>query len=80
MLDNDLKPAINLRAARDDAVVNSTNPTKVQGTTSEFEILRFQILVRMPEFLVGSFGHLVERRAAMNDQLQAKNLTPPALR
>ena len=62
--------------ARDHAVVNSTNPTKVQGATSGFEILRFQILARMPEFLVSSFGDLVERRAAMNDQLQAKNLIP----
>ncbi len=60
--------------ARDHAVVNSTNPTKVQGATSAFEMLRFQILGRMPEFLVGLFNHLVERRASMNDQLQAKNL------
>jgi molecular chaperone DnaK len=60
--------------ARDHAVVNSTSPTKVQGAASAFEMLRFQILGRMPEFLVGLFGHLVERRAAMNDQVQAKNL------
>jgi len=60
--------------ARDHAVVNSTNPTKVQAATSAFEMIRFQILGRMPEFLVGLFEHLVERRASMNDELQAKNL------
>jgi molecular chaperone DnaK len=60
--------------ARDHSVLNSTNPTRVQGAISAFEMLRFQILNRMPEFLSGLFSHLVERRAAMNDQLQAKNL------
>ena len=30
--------------------------------------------MRMPEFLIGSFEHLVENRVSMNDQVQTKQL------
>jgi molecular chaperone DnaK len=30
--------------------------------------------MRMPDFLIGIFEHLMERRASMNDQVQAKQL------
>jgi molecular chaperone DnaK len=60
--------------AREHAVVTSTNVEKVEIATSAFNSLRFAILARTPEFLVGMFEHLLTRRTAMNDQLQAKNL------
>ena len=60
--------------AREHAVVTSTNVEKVEIATSVFNSLRFAILARTPDFLVGMFEHLLTRRTAMNDQLQAKNL------
>jgi molecular chaperone DnaK len=60
--------------AREHAVVTSTSPEKVETATNALNSLRFQILGRTPQFLVGMFEHLVERRTAMNDQIQAKNL------
>lgn len=36
--------------------------------------LRFQILARQPDFLIGMFQYLEEKRPAMNDQAQAKQL------
>ena len=60
--------------AREHAVVTSTNVEKVEIATSAFNSLRFAILARTPDFLVGMLEHLLTRRTAMNDQLQAKNL------
>jgi molecular chaperone DnaK len=60
--------------AREQAFINSTSPEKVQAATAELERVRWQILVRTPGFLIGMFEHLVERRAAMNDQVQGKQL------
>ena len=60
--------------AREHAVVSSTSAEKVEAATSALNSLRFQILARTPQFLVGMFEHLVARRTAMNDQIQAKNL------
>lgn len=60
--------------AREHAVVTSTSPEKIEAATNALNSLRFQILGRTPGFLVGMFEHLVERRTAMNDQIQAKNL------
>jgi molecular chaperone DnaK len=60
--------------AREHAVITSTSAEKVEDATSALETLRFQILGRTPQFLVGMFEHLVGRRTAMNDQMQAKNI------
>jgi len=60
--------------AREHAVVTSSNPEKIEAATNTLNNLRFQILGRTPRFLVGMFEHLVERRTAMNDQVQAKSL------
>lgn len=60
--------------AREHAVVTSTSAEKVEAATTALNSLRFQILARTPQFLVGMFEHLVDRRTAMNDQLQAKSL------
>jgi molecular chaperone DnaK len=60
--------------AREQAFINSTNPVRIQGATTELERLRWKILLRTPGFLVGMFKHLVDRRASMNDEVQCKQL------
>jgi len=58
--------------AREQTFVNSTNPERIETATGELDRLRWQILMRTPDFLVGMFEHLVASRASMNDQVQAK--------
>jgi molecular chaperone DnaK len=60
--------------AREQAFIHSTNPERIQAATGDLERIRFQILMRMPDFLVKMFEHLIEKRASMNDQIQAKQL------
>ena len=60
--------------AREQVFMKSTNPDKINSFTSELSSLQFQILARMPKFLIGMFEHLVDKRASMNDQIQAKQL------
>lgn len=54
--------------------INSTNPEKIESANDELERIRWAILMRMPDFLVEMFEHLVERRPSMNDQIQARQL------
>jgi molecular chaperone DnaK len=60
--------------AREQTFVNSSNPERIEAATSELDRIRFEILMRMPDFLVGMFEHLVRSSHSMNDQLQAKQL------
>lgn len=60
--------------AKEQIFMKSTNPDKVSSFTGELLSLQFQILARMPEFLVATFEHLVSKRPSMNDQIQAKQL------
>ena len=60
--------------AREQTFINSTSPDKIQLVVDELERLKFQILVRTPAFLKDMFSHLVDRRASMNDQIQASQL------
>lgn len=60
--------------AREHTFVSSNNPAKIEAATKALERIRWQILGRTPDFLIGMFQHVVERRASMNDELQAKNL------
>ena len=60
--------------AREQTFINSTSPDKIQLITDELEQLRYQILWRTPGFLKAMFAHLVEKRASMNDQIQATQL------
>ncbi len=60
--------------ALEQAFIHSTNPDRIEAATSELEKVRFQILMRMPDFLIGMFEHLVDKRTSMNDQVQAKQL------
>lgn len=60
--------------AREQTFINSTSPEKIQAATQELDSVRWHILMRTPEFLRGMFNHLSEKRASMNDQIQATQL------
>lgn len=60
--------------AREQTFINSASPEKIQAVTDELERVRFQILFRTPAFLQTMFAHLMDRRASMNDQIQASQL------
>jgi molecular chaperone DnaK len=60
--------------AREHTFISSTNPAKIESATQSLSRLKWQILTRMPDFLVGMFQHLIDRRASMNDEMQAKTL------
>lgn len=60
--------------SRETTFINSSSPERIDAVTEELEGLRFRILTRMPTFLVSMFEHLVEKRASMNDQMQANQL------
>lgn len=60
--------------ASEQTFINSTSPEKIQVVIDELERLRFQILFRTPSFLKSMFSHLMDRRASMNDQIQASQL------
>jgi molecular chaperone DnaK len=59
---------------REEVFLHSNNPLSIENESSRFYALRYQIYMRMPEFLIGSFEHLVENRVSMNDQVQTKQL------
>lgn len=60
--------------AREQTFINATSPEKIQAATEELDSIRWHILMRTPEFLRGMFNHLTEKRASMNDQIQASQL------
>ncbi len=60
--------------AQEETFIHSTKPERIQAATHALEGISFQIKMRMPDFLVGMFEHLVEMRTSMNDQIQAKQL------
>jgi molecular chaperone DnaK len=60
--------------AREQTFIHSTSPERIEAATGDLERIRWQILMRMPDFLIGMFEHLTERRASMNDQVQARQL------
>jgi molecular chaperone DnaK len=60
--------------AREETFIHSNNPERISAATAELRGIEFRILMRTPDFLRGMFEHLVERRVAMNDQAQAKQL------
>jgi len=60
--------------AREQTFIHSTSPEKIQAAVEELDSIRWQILMRTPEFLKGMFNHLSEKRASMNDQIQATQL------
>lgn len=60
--------------AREHTFLISKNPQKLELEIDQLHHIGFQILSRRPDFLVGWFHHLIERRETFNDQLQAKHL------
>lgn len=60
-------------AAREHTFLNSNNAGKIEAAIDHLDRISFQILRRTPDFLIGWFQHLLEKRM-LNDQLQAKNL------
>ena len=59
---------------REHTFLSSKNPKKLEENIYILRYVKFQILRRTPEFLIGWFQHLVGKREMLNDQLQAKNL------
>jgi molecular chaperone DnaK len=54
--------------------IESSNFLRMEEFTNRLDRLRYSILRRVPDFLIGVFEHLNERRPSMNDQVQAKQL------
>ncbi len=59
---------------QDFAVSVANNLEKVRSANAALSQLKFQILFRTPEFLMGIFEHLGEQRAVMNKQATANDL------
>jgi molecular chaperone DnaK len=60
--------------AREQVFINSSGPEKIKDATDELEAIRWEILARTPDFLKGMFHFLLDKRASMNDQIQATQL------
>lgn len=67
---NRLKDVLN----REQTFINSSVPEKIQTETEALRAIMLAVLARTPEFLRGMFEHLNQKRAAMNDQIQASRL------
>ena len=42
--------------AREQTFMNSTSPERIEAATGDLERIRWQILMRMPDFLIGSLS------------------------
>lgn len=60
--------------SREEVFLKSNNPDSIETETDGLESIRYQILMRMPGYLVGMFEYLVENRVSMNDQTQTNQL------
>lgn len=67
---NQLKDVLN----REHTFINSSVPERIQAETETLRHIMYGIIARTPAFLRGTLEHLNERRAAMNDQIQASRL------
>lgn len=59
---------------RESSILSSNSPEKILAAAEALRGIQWAILARTPDFLSGMYNHLVERRASMNDQLQASTL------
>lgn len=66
--------ALNEIIAQEHTFINSSNLLKIQSAIDQLYRISFQILRRTPDFLVGWFQNLLNKRESFNDQLQAKTL------
>lgn len=60
--------------SRESVFLSSSNSERVEEELRALESIRWRILMRLPDFLLGMFDHLVNRQSSMNDQAQAKQL------
>lgn len=60
--------------AQEHVFLNSTTPQKIEERISQLSSLRFEILLRTPDFVLGWFARLAGKRECLNDQVQANNL------
>lgn len=58
--------------AREQTFINSTNPERIDAATAELRRIEWTVLMRMPDFQIEMFRHLVDNYSSMNDQMQAK--------
>lgn len=59
---------------REHVFIETNSPQRLDEQIAKLRRLRFQILSRTPDFLIGWFQNLVAKRETFNDQVQAKNL------
>jgi molecular chaperone DnaK len=60
--------------ARESTFISSSALERIQAETEALKQIEYGILFRTPDFLKGMFSHLNEKRASMNDQIQATQL------
>lgn len=60
--------------AQENVFLNSTTPQKIEERIAQLNHISFQILLRTPNFVLGWFHHLADKRECLNDQVQANNL------
>lgn len=59
---------------KEEIFFRSSNVASIESATAELSSIKYQIMMRSPDYLTGLFEYLVEGRVSMNDQVQAKNL------
>lgn len=60
--------------AREQTFINSNTPERITSEAENLRRIEFEILFRTPSFLKAMFDNFVQKRAAMNDQIQATRL------
>jgi molecular chaperone DnaK len=65
---------LNEIVSQEHAFLASNNPQKIEAAIEALRRIQANILRRTPAFLLMWFEHLVGKREAFNDQVQAKNL------
>jgi molecular chaperone DnaK len=60
--------------ARESTFISSLALERIQAETEALKQIEYGILFRTPDFLKGMFSHLNDKRASMNDQIQATQL------
>lgn len=59
---------------REQQIIGSNNIDRIESASNELERIKWQILIRLPDFLVAMFEELKDKRSMMNDQIGAKQL------
>ncbi|MBF0228770.1 MAG: Hsp70 family protein [Desulfamplus sp.] len=59
---------------REEVFLCANSPLRIEEQINALQSIRYQILMRLPGYLVGMFEYLVENRVSMNDQTLVKQL------